>query len=118
MVITPLIANNYLIKTMTKDHSKDGFVQVQLNMNCECYVPGVDSDGMLSFHKAYPAGDSFIDFKVWVPSEVTKSKGALTEYVRQQQESDCAEFVGLTDVNIWIDDPDHEDGGKFAFSFR
>ncbi len=102
---------------MTKDHSKDGFVQIQLTMECSCSVPGVDADGMLKFHKAYPAGDSIIDFKVWVPSEVTKSKTALTEYVRGQQESNCAEFVSLDDVNIWIEDADHpEDSGEFAFS--
>ena len=116
MVITPLIANNYLNKTMKQMDSKDGFVQVQLTMDCECFVPGVDKDGMLAFHqKGYPAGDS-VSFPVWVPSEVAKSKSALTAYVRQQQEYDCAEFVSLRDVNIWIPDPDDATDGRFAFS--
>ena len=101
---------------MTKDHSQDGFVQVHLHLDCDCYVPTVDADGMLAFRTAFPTGDRFVDFKVWVPEEVTKTKTALIDYVRQCQESSAAEFVSLDNADIWVEEPDHEDGGHFAFS--
>ena len=101
---------------MTKDHSQDGFVQVHLHLDCECYVPTVGSDGMLAFRTAFPTGDRFVDFKVWVPEEVTKTKTALIDYVRQRQESNAAEFVSLDNADIWIPDSDDATDGRFAFS--
>ena len=71
---------------------------------------------MLAFRTAFPTGDRFVDFKVWVPEEVTKTKTALIDYVRQRQESSAAEFVSLDNADIWVEEPDHEDGGHFAFS--
>ena len=117
MVITPLIANNYLNKLMENINlSNDDLVQVHLSIDCECYVPGVDANGMLAFHKAYPAGDSSVDFKCFVPAAATASRQALLEYIWAKRDSAGAEFVNLDSANIWIPDPDNASEGRFAFS--
>ena len=101
---------------MFYNHSTDNLVEVHLQFECKCEVPAVGANGLLVFHTAYPAGDSVIDFKVLVPSEVVKTKDALTDYLHSRQESSGSEFVSLDHANIWIADPDHEHGGQFAFS--
>ena len=101
---------------MNYNESSENLIEIDLMVDCTCSIPLVGEDGTLRFVTAYPAGDSVIDFKVLVPSEVVKTKDALTDYLHSRQESSGSEFVSLHHANIWIADPDYEHGGQFAFS--
>ena len=101
---------------MTYNEAPDNLIEVDLCLDCSCYIPKVGPDGCIQFVKAYPVGDSSIVLpKVKVPSEVVGSQDKLTEYLRSRQELGY-EFVSLDEVNIWEAEPEDVRGEKFHFA--
>ena len=91
------------------NESPENLVEINLWIDCFCYIPQVGQDGIIRFIRAYPAGDSSINLsKVKVPSEVVGCQEKLTDYLRYLQQD--YDFVDLDEINIW-----DEDAEKFLF---
>lgn len=96
------------------NESPDNLVEVNINLDCFCYIPQVGKDGTIAFAKVLPSGDISMDLvKLKVPSEALVSQEALSDYFSQKQEG--YEFVSFDDINVWDADSSNARGGKFRF---
>ena len=98
------------------NESPDNLVEVDIILDCYCYIPEVGQDGSIRFVKAYPAGDSSLELtKVKVPKAAVVSQETLYGFLCYKQQEFFSEFVSLSHPNIWDKDDSNPNGGSFRF---